>query len=93
MIGRFKTAFGRALPHLPARELSWRLHFLMGALSYTLAGTDALKLIAEIAPGDGGGAATSSCSPSRAVPPRGAHLTAARSDGTGPVARRCARPW
>jgi hypothetical protein len=30
------------------------LHFLMGALSYTLAGTDALKLIAEIAPGDGG---------------------------------------
>ena len=54
MIGRFKTAFGRALPHLPARELSWRLHFLMGALSYTLAGTDALKLIAEIAPGDGG---------------------------------------
>ena len=55
MIGRFKTAFGRALPHLPARELSWRLHFLMGALSYTLAGTDALKLIAEIAPGDGSG--------------------------------------
>jgi AcrR family transcriptional regulator len=55
MIGRFKTAFGRALPHLPPRELTWRLHFLMGALSYTLAGTDALKLIAEIAPGDGGG--------------------------------------
>jgi AcrR family transcriptional regulator len=54
MIGRFKSAFARALPHLPARELSWRLHFLMGALSYTLAGTDALKLIAEIAPGDGG---------------------------------------
>jgi len=55
MIGRFKSAFARALPHLPTRELSWRLHFLMGALSYTLAGTDALKLIAEIAPGDGGG--------------------------------------
>ena len=35
------------------RELSWRLHFMMGALSYTLAGTDALKLIAELAPGDG----------------------------------------
>ena len=31
-------------------ELSWRLHFIMGALSYTLAGTDALKLIAEITP-------------------------------------------
>jgi AcrR family transcriptional regulator len=54
MIGRFKAAFGHALPHLPARELSWRLHFLMGALSYTLAGTDALKLIAELAPVEGG---------------------------------------
>jgi AcrR family transcriptional regulator len=53
MIERFKHAFARALPDLPARELSWRLHFMMGALSYTLAGTDALKLIAEIAPGEG----------------------------------------
>jgi AcrR family transcriptional regulator len=52
MIVRFKTAFARALPHLPKRELSWRLHFIMGALSYTLAGTDALKLIAEITAGD-----------------------------------------
>src|SRR5690348_4071061 len=49
-IARFKTAFARALPQLPARELSWRLHFIMGALSYTLAGTDALKLIAELNP-------------------------------------------
>lgn len=48
MIRRFKAAFGRALPELPKRELSWRLHFMMGALSYTLAGTDTLKLIAEI---------------------------------------------
>ena len=50
MIVRFKGAFGRALPHLPKKELSWRLHFIMGALSYTLAGTDALKLIAELNP-------------------------------------------
>ncbi|HLX27748.1 MAG TPA: TetR family transcriptional regulator [Casimicrobiaceae bacterium] len=49
-IVRFKSAFARALPHLPSRELSWRLHFIMGALSYTLAGTDALKLIAELNP-------------------------------------------
>jgi AcrR family transcriptional regulator len=54
MIWRFKAAFARALPHLPKRELSWRLHFMMGALSYTLAGTDALKLITEIAPSDDG---------------------------------------
>src|SRR5262245_52499166 len=50
MIARFKAAFGRALPQLPRKELSWRLHFIMGALSYTLAGTDALKLIAELNP-------------------------------------------
>jgi len=50
MIGRFKAAFSRALPNMPSKELSWRLHFIMGALSYTLAGTDALKLIAELNP-------------------------------------------
>ena len=50
MIGRFKEAFARALPQLPRKELSWRLHFIMGALSYTLAGTDALKIIAELNP-------------------------------------------
>jgi AcrR family transcriptional regulator len=50
MIARFKAAFARALPQLPRKELSWRLHFIMGALSYTLAGTDALRLIAELNP-------------------------------------------
>ncbi len=53
MITRFKAAFARALPALSKKELSWRLHFIMGALSYTLAGTDVLKLIAEMAPGEG----------------------------------------
>ena len=50
MVARFKDAFGRALPHLPRKELSWRLHFIMGALSYTLAGTDAHKIISELSP-------------------------------------------
>jgi AcrR family transcriptional regulator len=54
MIARFKAAFGRALPELPKKELSWRLHFVMGALSYTLAGTDALKLIAALSPREAG---------------------------------------
>ena len=54
MIGRFKSAFAKALPELPPKELSWRLHFIMGALSYTLAGTDALKLIAELTPTETG---------------------------------------
>ena len=52
MIGRYKEAFSRALPHLSRQELSWRLHFVMGALSYTLAGTDALRLFAQITPGE-----------------------------------------
>ncbi len=54
MIARFKAAFARALPNLPKKELSWRLHFVMGALSYTLAGTDALKLIAALNPREAG---------------------------------------
>jgi AcrR family transcriptional regulator len=45
MISRFKDAFARALPHLSRDELTMRLHFVMGALAYTLAGTDVLKLI------------------------------------------------
>src|SRR3954471_4072745 len=48
MIGRYKEAFLHALPHLSRQELTWRLHFVMGALSYTLAGTDALKLFAQV---------------------------------------------
>jgi AcrR family transcriptional regulator len=48
MIGRYKEAFLRALPQLSRHELTWRLHFVMGALSYTLAGTDALKLFAQV---------------------------------------------
>lgn len=47
-IARFKDAFAEALPQLSRQELSWRLHFMLGALAYTLAGTDAWKLIAAI---------------------------------------------
>src|SRR5204863_6570251 len=50
MIGRYKEAFLRALPQLSRQELTWRLHFVMGALSYTLAGTDALKLFSQVSP-------------------------------------------
>ena len=48
MINRYKEAFMKALPQLSRHELTWRLHFVMGALSYTLAGTDALKLFAQV---------------------------------------------
>ena len=50
MIARFRAAFSCALPHIPREELSWRLHFVMGALSYTLAGADMLKIISQLPP-------------------------------------------
>ena len=52
MVTRFRAAFGRALPHIPREELSCRLHFVMGALSFTLAGTDILKMIAHYQPSE-----------------------------------------
>lgn len=51
MIGRYKEAFHKALPHLARQELTWRLHFVMGALSYTLLGADLLKLFEQVTPG------------------------------------------
>jgi AcrR family transcriptional regulator len=51
-IARFKEAFARALPKIAPRELTWRLHFMMGALAYTLAGADAWQLIAALTPAD-----------------------------------------
>ena len=44
--GRFKTAFSRALAHLPPKELAWRLHFLVGSVSYVMAGPDLIRLMA-----------------------------------------------
>jgi AcrR family transcriptional regulator len=49
-IETFKEAFAVALPDIPRRELAWRLHFMMGALAYTLAGADAWRLIAALNP-------------------------------------------
>lgn len=45
VVARYKAAFARALPHLPEEELVWRLHFLFGAIAYTMAGNDALRLV------------------------------------------------
>ena len=49
---RFKAAFARALPELASDELVWRMHFMFGTLSYTLAATDAVQLIAGCKPED-----------------------------------------
>lgn len=52
MVGRYKKAFAQALPHLPKQELSWRLHFTLGAMAYTLAGTDLVEVIVSQNPRD-----------------------------------------
>jgi AcrR family transcriptional regulator len=52
VMARFKAAFERALPHMPPEELVWRMHFMFGTLSYTLAATDTVQLIAGCKPED-----------------------------------------
>jgi AcrR family transcriptional regulator len=49
---RYKAALRRALPDMPADELVWRMHFMFGTLSYTLAATDTVQLIAGCKPED-----------------------------------------
>ena len=44
-IDRYKLALFRALPDVPKAEIVWRLHFMLGAVSYAIAGTDILKVI------------------------------------------------
>jgi len=46
VVSRFRAALVRALPHVPEAEIVWRMHFMFGAMSYALAGNDALRLIA-----------------------------------------------
>ena len=49
---RYKAALARTLPHMPPEELVWRMHFMFGTLSYTLAATDTVQLIAGCKPED-----------------------------------------
>ncbi|MDH3715417.1 MAG: TetR family transcriptional regulator [Gammaproteobacteria bacterium] len=44
---QFKSAFARTLPELPAVELYWRMHFMVGLLAYLMAGVDIMRLIAS----------------------------------------------
>lgn len=43
---RFLAALYASLPGVPHEEILWRFHFMMGATSYAMAGTDALQLFA-----------------------------------------------
>ncbi len=53
VIARFKSALVKALPNVPEEEILWRFHFMMGAMSYALSGTDALHIVAEESLDDG----------------------------------------
>jgi AcrR family transcriptional regulator len=45
-VDRFLSALYRSLPGVPKEEILWRFHFMIGATSYAIAGTDALQLFA-----------------------------------------------
>jgi hypothetical protein len=44
------------LPDLPREELSWRLHFLVGAVAYTMVGPELIRLMAGGGISDGNNA-------------------------------------
>ncbi len=43
----FEEALFEVLPHIPKLELRWRLHFLMGAVSYCMAGSGTMRVLAD----------------------------------------------
>lgn len=45
VIERYKQALFRAVPDVPKVEIVWRLHFMLGAMSYAIAGTDLLQVL------------------------------------------------
>ena len=47
VLARFKAALIKALPEVPQEEILWRFHFMLGAMSYAMSGTDALHIVAE----------------------------------------------
>jgi hypothetical protein len=40
------------LPDVPKAEIVWRLHFMLGAMSYAIAGTDVLQVVTGCEVGD-----------------------------------------
>lgn len=47
VVERYKQALFTALPDVPKAEIVWRFHFMLGATSYAIAGTDALRIITD----------------------------------------------
>ncbi len=47
VLERYKQALFSALPEVPREEIVWRFHFMLGATSYAIAGTDTLRLVTD----------------------------------------------
>ena len=45
--GNFLDALGNALPDLPAHDLYWRFHMMLGAMVYTLANPGRIQILTE----------------------------------------------
>ncbi|HET6720448.1 MAG TPA: TetR/AcrR family transcriptional regulator [Rhodocyclaceae bacterium] len=52
VVERYKAALYRALPDVPQDEISWRFQFMLGAMSYSIAGTDSLRVLGGISLAD-----------------------------------------
>lgn len=52
VIARYKRALFRSLPDVPKEEIIWRFHFMLGSMSYALAGTDMLQIVAGCEPNE-----------------------------------------
>jgi AcrR family transcriptional regulator len=47
VVNRYKEALFLALPDVPREEIVWRFHFMLGATSYAIAGTDSLRVVTD----------------------------------------------
>ena len=47
VLERYKQALFRSLPDVPKAEIVWRFHFMLGATSYAITGTDSLRLVTD----------------------------------------------
>lgn len=54
VVERYKRALFYALPEVPEPEIAWRFHFMLGAMSYAIAGTDALRILGAMEVDAGG---------------------------------------
>ena len=48
VIRRYKLALQRALPGVALEEIVWRLHFMLGAMSYAVSGIDSLQVLTGV---------------------------------------------